>query len=78
LINGRVLVRILNSKDIAVRNLKVKCTLAHKINFKATLVYSLNLIKWVGNKARDLIKFKRAKGSTSFNVFLDLFFALFY
>jgi hypothetical protein len=72
LINKGILVRILSSRGIAVRNLRFRRALAYKINPKVALVYSLSLIKWIGYKARDLIKFKGGKGSTSSDLFLDL------
>jgi len=51
-----------------VRNLSIRYTLASKINSKATRVYGTNLVKWVNYKARDPIKFKGSKKSTSFNI----------
>jgi hypothetical protein len=77
LINKGVLVCILSSKSITVYNLRVRYTLAYKINPKATLVYSLDLFKWVDYKTSDSIKFKGVKGSTFLNLFLDLLFTLF-
>ena len=77
LINERVLVCILNSKGITVYNLEFKRALAYKINLKATLTRSLNLIEWIGYEARDLIEFKRGKEFNSFNLFLDFLFNLF-
>jgi len=51
-----------------VCNLSIRYALASKINSKATRVYRTNLVKWVSYKARDLIKFKGSKESTSFNI----------
>jgi hypothetical protein len=45
LINEGVLVRILSSGSIIVCNLRFKRAPAYKIDLKATLTYSLNLIK---------------------------------
>jgi len=78
LINRGTLVRILSFKGIIVCNLGVGYALAYKVNPKATLVYSLNLFKWVGYKASNSIKFKEVKRSAFFNLFLDLLFTLFY
>jgi hypothetical protein len=72
------LVCILSSKSIIVYNLGFKHTLAYKINPKANLTYSLNLIKWIGYKAGDSIEFKGGKGFSGFNLFLDFLFSLFY
>ena len=66
--NGSVLVRILVYRGIIVCNLSTRCALARKINFKTTLVYRANLVKWVRYKARDPIKFKGGKKSAGFNV----------
>jgi hypothetical protein len=68
----------LSSKSIIVYNLGVGRALAYKVNPKATLVYSLDLFKWVKYKASDSIKFKGVKGSAFFDLFLDLLFTLFY
>jgi hypothetical protein len=76
--NKGVLVYILSSKSIIVYNLGVGHALAYKVNLKATLVYSLDLFKWVGYKASNFIKFKGVKRSAFFNLFLDLLFTLFY
>jgi hypothetical protein len=76
--NKGVLVCILSSKSVIVCNLGVGHTLAYKVNSKATLVYSLDLFKWVGYKASDSIKFKGVKGFAFFNLFLDLLLTLFY
>ena len=76
--NKEILVCILSSRGITVCNLRFRYTLAYKINPKVALAYSLSLIKWIDYKARDLIKFKRGKGSISFNLFLNLLFILFY
>jgi hypothetical protein len=72
------LVYILSSKSITVYNLGFRRALAYKINPKATLTYSLNLIKWVGYEARDSIEFKGGKGSSGSDLFLDFLFSLFY
>jgi hypothetical protein len=61
-----------------VCNLGFRRALAYKIDLEATLTYSLNLIEWIGYKARDSIKFKGGKGSSGFNLFLDFLFGLFY
>ena len=78
LINKVILVCILSSKSIIVYNLRFRRVLAYKINLKVALAYSLSLIKWIGYKTRDPIKFKGGKESISFNLFLDLLFILFY
>ena len=72
------MVYISSSKSVIVYNLGVGHTLAYEVNPKATLVYSLDLFKWVGYKASDSIKFKGVKGSAFFDLFLDLLFTLFY
>jgi hypothetical protein len=76
--NKGVLVYISSSKSITVYNLGVGCALAYKVNPKGTLVYSLDLFKWVRYKASDFIEFKGVKGSAFFNLFLDLLLTLFY
>ena len=76
--NKGVLVYISSSKSVIVYNLGVRHALAYKVNLKATLVYSLDLFKWVGYKASDFVKFKGVKGSAFFNLFLDLLLTLFY
>ena len=76
--NKGVLVYISSFKSVIVYNLGVGRALAYKVNPKATLVYSLDLFKWVGYKASDFIKFKGVKGSAFFNLFLDLLLTLFY
>jgi hypothetical protein len=76
--NKGVLVCILSSKSVIVYNLGFRRTLACEVNLKATLVYSLDLFKWVRYKASDSIKFKGVKGSVFFNLFLDLLLTLFY
>jgi hypothetical protein len=76
--NKGVLVYISSSKSVIVRNLGVGHALACEVNPKATLVYSLDLFKWVGYKASDSIKFKGVKGSAFFDLFLDLLLTLFY
>jgi hypothetical protein len=76
--NKGVLVYILSFKSVIVCNLRVGHTLAYKVNLKATLIYSLDLFKWVGYKASNSIKFKGVKGFTFFNLFLNLLLTLFY
>jgi hypothetical protein len=76
--NKGVLVYILSFKSVIVRNLGVGHALAYKVNLKATLVYSLDLFKWVRYKASDSIKFKGVKESAFFNLFLNLLLTLFY
>ena len=76
--NKRTLIRILSSGGIIIRNLKIKCVLTRKIDFKATLVYNLKFVKLINYKARDLIEFKGCEGSNNFDLFSDLFFTLFY
>jgi hypothetical protein len=61
-----------------VYNLGFRRALAYKIDLKATLTHSLNLIKWISYKAGDSIKFKGGKGSSGSNLFLDFLFSLFY
>jgi hypothetical protein len=61
-----------------VYNLGFRRAPAYKINPKATLIYSLNLIKWIGYKARDSIEFKGGKGSSGSDLLLDFLFSLFY
>jgi hypothetical protein len=72
------LVYISSSKSVIVYNLGVGRALAYEVNPEATLVRSLDLFKWVGYKASDSVKFKGVKGSTFFNLFLDLLLTLFY
>jgi len=59
------MVRILGYRGImvcsVVRNLRVGCILASKVNSKAALVYRANLVKWVRYKASNYIKFGRSK-----------------
>ena len=76
--NEGVLVYISSSKSVIVYNLGVGRALACEVNPKATLVYSLDLFKWVRYKTSDSIKFKGVKGSAFFNLFLDLLLTLFY
>jgi hypothetical protein len=78
LINKETLVRILSFKGIIVYNLGVRYTLAYKVNPKATLVYSLDLFKWVRYKASNFIKFKGVKRFAFFNLFLNLLLTPFY
>ena len=77
LIYKGVLVRILSSKSITVRNLRFRRAPAYKIDLEATLTRSLNLIKWIGYEARDLIEFERCKRFNSSDLFLDFLFSLF-
>jgi hypothetical protein len=77
-INKGVLVCILSSRSIIVCNLGFRRAPAYKINPKATLTYSLNLIEWIGYEAGDPIKFKGGKGSSGSNLFLDFLFSPFY
>ena len=76
--NEGVLVCISSSKSVMVYNLGVGHALAYEVNPEATLVYSLDLFKWVRYKASNSIKFKGVKGSAFFNLFLDLLLTLFY
>jgi hypothetical protein len=69
---------LLINKGILVCNKGVGHSLAYKVNSKATLVYSLDLFKWVSYKANNSIKFKGVKRSAFFNLFLNLLFTLFY
>ena len=78
LIDEGILVRILSSKGIIVRDLRLRCIPARKIDLKVTLTYSLRLIKRIDYEARDLIEFKRSKGLNSSDLFLDLLLSLFY
>ena len=78
LIDEGILVCILSSKSITVRDLKLKCTPAYKINLKVVLTYNLRLIERINYEARDLIEFKRSKGLNNSDLFLDLLFSLFY
>jgi hypothetical protein len=68
-----------NSKTTLVRSLNVGCALrrAYTSDFKTSPVPSWNLIKWVGHKTRESIKFKGAKESLGPNMFQDLLFTLF-
>jgi len=68
LVYGGITVYILVCGGIAVRNLRIGCNLAHKINSEAIWVYRTNLVKWVSYKTKDLIKFKGGKESTSVNM----------
>ena len=54
-------VRNLGYGGIAVRNLSTGCTLANKVKSKAAWVRRTNLVKYVGYKASNLIKFRRSK-----------------
>jgi hypothetical protein len=71
LIDKGILVHILSSRGITVCNLGFRRALAYKIDSKATLTYSLSLIKWISYKARDPIEFKGGKGSSGSDLFLD-------
>ena len=55
------MVRILVYKGVVIRNLRVGCILANKVESKAAWVYGTNLVKWVRYKASNPIKFKRSK-----------------
>ena len=77
LINEGVLIRILSSGSITVRNLGFRRAPAYKINPKATLTRSLNLIKWINYEAGDSIEFKGGKGSSGSDLFLDFLFSPF-
>jgi hypothetical protein len=77
LINEGILVRILSSRGITVRNLGFGRALACKIDSEATLTYSLSLIEWISYEARDPIEFKGGKGSSGFDLFLDFLLSLF-
>jgi hypothetical protein len=76
--NKSVLVYISSSKSVIVYNLGVRRTLACEVNPKATLVYSLDLFKWVRYKASNSIEFKGVKGFAFFDLLLDLLLTLFY
>ena len=78
MINKEILVRILSSKSIIVRDLRLRYTPAYKINLKVALTYSLRLIKRINYEARDLIEFKGGKRPSGSDLFLNLFFSLFY
>ena len=78
LINKGILVYILSFRGIIVCDLRLRCAPAYKINPKVALTYSLGLIKRIGYKARDPIKFKGGKRPSGSNLFLDLFLSPFY
>ena len=78
LINEGILVRILSSKSITVRDLRLKCVPARKIDPEVALTYSLRLIKRINYEAKDLIEFERGKGLNNSDLFLDLHFNSFY
>jgi hypothetical protein len=78
LINEGILVRILSSKSIIVRDLRLRYTPARKIDPEVALTYNLRLIKRISYEARDLIEFKRGKRPNGSDLFLDLLFSLFY
>jgi hypothetical protein len=78
LIDEGILVRILSSKGITVRDLRLKCAPARKIDLEVTLTYNLRLIERINYEAKDLIEFKRDKRFNGFDLFLDLLFSLFY
>jgi hypothetical protein len=78
LIDEGILVRILSSRGITVRDLRLRCAPARKINPEVALTYSLRLIKRIGYEARDLIEFKGGKGPSGSDLFLDLLLSLFY
>jgi hypothetical protein len=77
IIDKGVLVCILSSRSITVRNLGFRRASAYKIDPKATLTRSLNLIKWIGYEAGDSIEFKGGKGSSGSDLLLDFLFSLF-
>ena len=78
MINEGILVYILSSKGITVRDLRLKCAPARKINLKVALTYSLRLIERINYEARDLIEFEGGKRPSDSDLFLDLLFSLFY
>ena len=77
IIDEGVLVRILSSGSITVRNLGFRRAPAYKINPEATLTRSLNLIEWISYEAGDSIEFKRGKEFNSSDLFLDFLFSPF-
>ena len=66
--NGGNLVHILVYKGVVVRDLNTRYNLARKVDSKTPWVCRANLVKWVGYKARDFIKFKAGEESISSNV----------
>ena len=78
LIDEGILVRILSSRGITVRDLRLRYTPARKIDPEVALTYNLRLIERINYEARDLIEFKRSKGLNNSDLFLDLLFSLFY
>ena len=78
LIDEGILVCILSSRGITVRDLRLRYTPARKIDPEVALTYSLRLIERISYEARDLIKFERGKGPNNSDLFLDLFFSPFY
>ena len=78
MIDEGILVRILSSRGITVRDLRLRYTPARKINLKVTLTYSLGLIERIGYEARDPIEFEGGKGLSGSDLFLDLLFSPFY
>ena len=77
-VDERVLVRISSSGGITVRDKRVGCALACEIDSEATLVYSLDLLEWVGYETSDSVEFEGVKRSAFFDLFLDLLITLFY
>jgi hypothetical protein len=71
LIDEGILVRILSSRGITVRNLGFGRAPACKIDPEATLTRSLSLIKWISYEARDPVEFEGGKGSSGSDLFLD-------
>ena len=78
LIDEGILVRILSSKSITVRDLRLRYIPARKIDPEVALTYSLRLIERINYEARDPIEFKRGKRPNGSDLFLDLLFSLFY
>ena len=66
--NGGNLVRILVYRGVTVCDLGTGYALAYKVDSKTPWVYRVNLVKWVGYKARDPIEFKVGEESVSFNM----------
>ena len=76
---GRLRICSLGSKKVLVRNLRIRCTLARKINSKITQIYRINLVKQVRYKASNYIKFKKNKEFlSSVKLVQDFFLNLFY
>ena len=62
------MVYILVYRGITVCDLGTKCDLACKVDSKTPWVCRANLVKWVGYKAKNPIKFKAGEESISFNI----------